>query len=159
MFRSTKQRAAGLALASAALMISGTPAAAVTPSVETWTVHREVPFVDCPGFTTVGAWDITHRLTVFYDANGVAIRDIERIDFVGEIRNAETGASVPDSGGRIFFDTLAPDGSYLTTYSTEVRHSAYIHVAGRSDWQTGDFRGVNNFDDAGIASLCAALSG
>lgn len=159
MTRSRKRGALGLCLAGAALLTGATPAAAVSPTVDVWTVHREVPFVDCPGFATIGAWDITHRLTVFSDASGVPIRDTERVDFVGEIRNATTGASVPDSGSRIFFDTLAPDGSFLETYSNELRHSRYVHVAGRVNWQTGEQVGVNGFDADGIAALCAALGG
>ena len=86
-------------------------------------------------------WTISHKLTFFYDATGLAVRDTERVDFSGRFVNAETGASVPDSGSIIYFDTLAPDGSYLTTYSTQVRHSAYIHSAGRLDFQNGTFTG------------------
>jgi hypothetical protein len=66
---------------------------------------------------------------------------------------------VPDSGSRTFFDTLAPDGSFLTTYMVEMRKSAYVHTAGRTDFQTGDFTGTSGFDDAGIAALCEALGG
>jgi hypothetical protein len=159
MFRSTRHRVLALALAGSALLITAAPAAAASPTVDTWTVHVERPFVDCDGFSTAGVWDITHRLTTFYNSAGVATRDIEAVDFVGEIVNTSTGASVPDSGARTFFDTLAPDGSFLTTYMVEMRRSAYVHTAGRTDFQTGDFRGTSGFDDAGIAALCEALGG
>ena len=157
MFRSSKHRAATLALASVALLGSASPAAAATPTVDSWTVHVERPFVDCPDFSTLGVWDITHKLTLFSDAQGTPIRDIERVDFVGRIVNTETGAWVPDSGIRVFFDTLAPDGSFLTTYMVQVRHSAYIHSAGRTDFQTGEAFGVDGMGPDGIAALCAAL--
>jgi hypothetical protein len=159
VFTSSRHRAAALALASAALLAGAAPAAAATPTVASWTVHVERPFVDCGGFQTVGAWTISHRLTIFYDSDGVATRDIEAVDFVGEVNNPTTGASVADSGARIFFDTLAPDGSFLTTYAVEVRKSAYVHTAGRTDFQTGAFAGSNGFDEAGVAALCDALGG
>jgi hypothetical protein len=159
VFWSSKHRGAALAIASVAWLLGAAPAAAATPTIDTWTVHLEVPFVDCPDFTTVGIWDVNHKLTVFYDEAGVAVRDIEAIDFNGRIVNPESGAWVPDSGVRTFFDTLAPDGSFLTTYMVQVRKSAYIHMAGRTDFQTGDFTGTFGLDDAGVASLCAALGG
>ena len=156
---SSKRRLATLALAGISLLVTAAPAAAGTPTVDRWTVHVERPFVDCAGFATVGVWDISHRLTVFYDSDGVATRDIEAVDFVGEIVNPSTGASVPDSGSRTFFDTLAPDGSFLTTYMVEMRKSAYVHTAGRTDFQTGAFAGTAGLSDAGIVALCGALGG
>ena len=159
MLSSSKHRAATLAMAVAALTLSAAPAAAAAPTVDSWTVHVERPFVDCPGFSVIGVWDITHRLTVFFDSEGTATRDIEAVDFAGRLVNASTGASVADSGSRIFFDTLAPDGSFLTTYSVQMRQSAYIHGAGRIDFQTGAFRGLDGMDPAGIAALCEALGG
>lgn len=158
MTGTTKRRVA-LTLASAALLLTAAPAAAAAPRVESSTVHVERPFVDCPGFSTIGVWDITHRLTTFFDAHGVATRDIEQVDFSGRVVNASTGAWVPDSGSRTFFDTLAPDGSFLTTYGVQVRKSAYVHTAGRTDFQTGEFNGRDGFDAAGIDQLCNALGG
>jgi hypothetical protein len=159
MFSSSTRRGAAFALAAATMLIAAGPAGAATPTIDSWTVHVERPFVPCDGFTTVGRWTIDHRLTTFYGSDGVAIRDIEAVDFAGEIVNPNTGASVADRGSRTFFDTLAPDGSFLTTYAVEVRKSAYVHTAGRTDFQTGDFVGANGFDDAGIAALCEALGG
>ena len=140
-----------------ALSIAAAPALAKAPSVETWTNHSDHPYLGCDGFDANGVWDITHKLTFFFNASGVAIRDTERVDFVGRFVNSETGAWVADSGAIIYFDTLAPDGSYLTTYSTQVRHSAYIHSAGRVDFQAGTFHGRDGESAAGVASLCAAL--
>jgi hypothetical protein len=157
--RSWKHRAAALMLASAALALGAVPAAAAPPSMESSTIHREGLFEECPDFSIIGVWDISHKLTIFYDANGVAIRDIEQIEFSGQLVNASTGASVPDSGARTFFDTLAPDGSFLTTYVVQVRHSAYVHGAGRFDFQTGVFRGVSEVDADNLAALCEALDG
>ena len=151
-------RGATLAVASAALLLTAAPAAAAQPSVETRFVHREGAFEECPDFTVIGVWDITGKLTTFYDADGVAIRDIEQISFTGRLVNETTGASVPDSGARTFFDTLAPDGSFLTTYVVQVRHSAYVHGAGRFDFQTGEYHGLPEVDADNLAALCEALS-
>lgn len=145
---------AGLAFAAAL----AAPALAAAPSTETWTNHVDRPYLSCPGFDVNGVWDISHELTFFYDASGVAVRDQERIDFRGTFVNQVTGASVADGGSIIFFDTLAPDGSYLTTYSVQVRHSAYLHGAGRVDFQTGTFHGRDGESEAGVAALCAALA-
>jgi hypothetical protein len=157
VIRTPKSRAAAMILGGALGLLTAVPVAAASPSVESWTVHVERPFVECDGFSTVGMWDIAHRLTVFVDGAGIATRDIEQVDFTGRIVNATTGAWVPDSGSRTFFDTLAPDGSFLTTYLVEVRHSAYIHGAGRTDFQTGTSRGLDSLQPAHVDALCEAL--
>jgi hypothetical protein len=157
MNRSRNRRLAATLFAGAALLLSAVPALAAKPSVESWDAQREGPFEDCPGFSTIGSWDIHHKLTYFYDSDGIAIRDIDQVDFTGRIVNAETGAWVPDSGSRTFFDTLAPDGSFLTTYMVTVRKSDYVHDAGRVDFQTGGFHGHEGFTPDNIAALCEAL--
>ena len=159
MIRPGNRRLAATLFAGAALAISAAPALAVSPTVETFGVHREFPFEECPDFATIGSWDIEHKITYFYDSDGVAIRDHDQVDFSGRIINAETGAWVPDSGSRTFFDTLAPDGSFLTTYMVTVRKSAYVHEAGRVDFQTGAFHGHEGFGPSSIAALCEALGG
>jgi hypothetical protein len=73
--------------------------------------------------------------------------------------NSVTGKAVPDSGSIIYFDTLNPDGSFATTMQNVVRHSAYVHGAGRADWQTGAFHGREAESPARVAALCAALAG
>jgi len=157
MIRSPKHRVVALVMAGAALAASAGAAAAAAPTTETANVHIERPFTECAGFTVLGIWDISRRLTFFYDSEGVAIRDHESVDFTGRLVNASTGAWVADSGSRTFFDTLAPDGSYLTTYMVQQRTSSYIHSAGRIDFQTGAFRGLDG--DANMDALCEALGG
>ena len=157
MIHSSKHRVAALVMAGAALAASSGAVAAAPPTTETSTAHIERPFTDCPGFTVLGIWDISHRLTFFYDSEGIAIRDIESVDFSGRLVNESTGAWVADSGSRTFFDTLAPDGSFLTTYMVQQRTSKYIHSAGRIDFQTGTFRGLDG--EANMDALCEALGG
>lgn len=158
MRRPIQLRLAATGLAATGLLLAACPAAAFSPTVETWTNHREGPAGECAGFSITGTWDITHRLTTFYDADGTATRDIEQVDFVGTFSNATTGASVPDSGSRTFFDTLAPDGSFLATYMVQVRKSDYVHTAGRVDFQTGRQVGVDGFTAENLAALCEALA-
>jgi hypothetical protein len=157
MTGSSKHRIAALAMASAALALTAAPAAAMAPITETSTVDVERPFLDCPGFNVIGTWQIDHKLTFFFDSDGVAIRDIERIDFAGRLVNAATGSWVADSGSRTYFDTLAPDGSYLTTYQVQQRQSRYVHTAGRTNFQTGEFHGRDGMSPDGIDALCGAL--
>jgi hypothetical protein len=146
-------------MASAAVVLGAGTTAASAPIVDSSTVHVERPFIDCPDFATLGVWDIDHRLTIFVDSEGTPIRDIEQVEYDGRIVNAETGAWVSDSGARTYFDTLAPDGSFLTTYMVEQRHSLYIHGAGRMDFQTGEFNGLDGFAPANLDALCEALGG
>jgi len=140
----------------ALLLVAAAPTMAVAPEVHTRTNRVDVPYIDCGSFDAYGVWNVSHRLTIYLDKQGVPISDHEIIDFVGAFVNHDNGASIPDSGRSIFFDTLAPDGSFLTTMMNGVRHSAYLHAAGRTDFQTGVHRGMDRWD-AGAAAVCAAL--
>ena len=159
MQSSTIRRVGALVAACVVSSLAIGSATAAAPIVETSSVHIERPFVDCPDFATIGVWDIDHRLVLFLDDTGTPFRDIERVDYSGRIVNAETGAWVADRGTRIFFDTLDADGNFLTTIANEVRKSQYIHGAGRTNFQTGDFHGTETFSADNIAALCEALGG
>ena len=156
MIHSFRHRMSAIALAGIAAVAIAGPAAAVTPTVETRIDHVVVSWFDCGGFTVLAEWDIAHKITYYYDSDGVAIRDIERVDFTGRLSNPVSGAWVTDWGTRIFFDTLAPDGSFLATTMVTVRKSAYLHDAGRVDFQTGVAHG-RFYGDADVAALCEAL--
>ena len=108
MGRTLRNRVAATALAGATLTLVAGPAAAVTPTTETSSAHVERPLLDCPDFTVLGVWEISHRLTFFYGSAGVATRDIEQVDFRGRLVNESNGTWVADSGARTYFDTLAP---------------------------------------------------
>ena len=150
-------RLIGTGLAAIALAIGMTgPALAATPQTSTWTNQVDRPYFDCGTFEAHGVWTISHRLTLFVDASGTPIRDIEVVTFVGAFVNPLTGASIADSGQIIYFDTLAANGDYLTTMANVVRHSAYLHSAGRSDFQTGSYAGMDRFA-AGVEAACSAL--
>jgi hypothetical protein len=78
------------------------------------------------------------------------------IDFTGAFVNPANGLSIADSGRSTYFDVLAPDDSYVSTMMNGVRHSAYFHAAGRTDFQTGAHVGVDR-SDSGLAAACVAL--
>jgi len=147
-------RATAVAAALAAA-IAG-PASATQPVVRTWTNDVDVAYFDCGSFEAHGVWTISHRLTVFRDASGLEVSDHEIVDFKGAFVNPETGASIPDSGRIVFIDTLAPDGSFLSTVQKSVRRNAYLHEAWRYDSRTDSFSGMSRFD-AGIEDACEAL--
>lgn len=134
------------------------PAAAAAPQVITWSNQVDVPYFDCGGFEAHGVWTVSHRLALFVDPSGVPVRDHEIVNFDGAFVNPVSGASIPDSGRSTYFDTLDAQGNYLTTVQTFVRHSPYLHEAGRYDFRTGTFHGMSRFE-AGIAAVCAALGG
>jgi hypothetical protein len=145
----------GLAALGLALGISGT-ALGAQPQTDSWTNQVDRPYFDCGSFEAHGVWTITHHLTLFLGEAGQPIRDIEVVDFAGAFVNPLTGASIPDSGRITYFDTLDANGDYLTTMANVVRHNAYLHSAGRSDFQTGTYAGMDRFD-AGVAAACLAL--
>ncbi len=142
------------ALILGAVMVGSVTAA--SPQVDTWTNTVDVPYFDCGPFDAHGVWTITHRLTLYADAEGIIVRDREVVDFRGAFVNPDTGAAVADSGRIIYFDTLAPDGSYLTTMQNFHRVSRFLHEAGRFDFQTETLHGMTTFD-AGIDAVCAEL--
>ena len=150
------RRIIGAGAAVAFLLVTAVPALAASPEVDTWSNDVDVPYLDCGTFEAHGVWTVSHRLTIYFDQAGTPIKDHEIIDFRGAFVNPDTGASIPDSGRSIYFDTLAPDYSFLTTVMTGVRHSAYLHAAGRSDFQTGAHHGIDRFD-AGVIAACDAL--
>jgi hypothetical protein len=165
MRRLSGRRIGALVAGLLALAIAG-PVAAASPLVEEGTFHREGPFLDCPGFTAIGSWEIHRKITTLVDGTGLPVADHVHVDFRGRIYNPANGASVPDRGLRSFRDELAPDGSFLSTIFTFERTNPYVHEAGQ--WRLGPSDangdqpllrqvGKEGFTDANIAALCAAL--
>ena len=154
--RSISRLVRATAVAGALAFAIAGPAMATPPEVITWTNDVDVPYFDCGSFEAHGVWTISHRLTLFRDASGTAVSDHEVVVFRGAFVNPDTGAAIPDSGRIVFFDTLAPDGSYLTTIQNSVRRNPYLHEAGRYDFQTDTYHGMSHFG-AGVDQPCEAL--
>jgi hypothetical protein len=156
---------AGLLLA--ATSIGATAASAASPLRDAWTNHYDGPALDCPGFTAYGDWVISHELTVYVDAAGNAVSDLERIAFDGRFYNPDTQVSVADRGTKRFMDTFAPDGSYASTSFTYQRIDKYVGEAGHvilgpqdANGDQAELRSVGHqgFNDGTIAALRVALA-
>ena len=151
------RRTIGIGLAAGLLLlVAAGPASAAAPQVYTWSNDVDSPYFDCGSFEAHGVWSISHVLTIYVDGAGTPVRDREKVEFTGSFVNPDTGASIADSGQIIWFDTLDADGNYVTTMQNVVRKSAYLHAAGRTDFQTFEHHGVDRFD-ANVAAACAAL--
>jgi hypothetical protein len=141
------------------------PAAAVEPTRETVTLHRVInPFLTCPGFVVIGAFDLTREITTFYDQNGTPVMRIIYAKITGTLTNAVTGYSLPTSGVRIFhFDLVT--GEEFTTGDNNVTKlpdgGVSIPGAGRlvfdAQGHLVEHFGPDSPDE--IAQLCAALAG
>jgi hypothetical protein len=153
-----------LSLASAAV------ASADTPTFSTEHAHVVTnPYIDCGTFVVIGDFDVTRRITTFYDSDGNAIRRVAHISVDGTVTNSLTGALLELSREGTFEQDLV-DGSTVTAGQRTrviapgggivlqdmgriVREAgAIVFVAGPTDfldYQSGDPRGVQD--------LCAAL--
>jgi hypothetical protein len=69
----------------------------------------------CPdGTALIGVFDVTREITTFYDADGTPIRQLWVASFDGTWTNPLTGASLPNTGIRIFHRDLVT-GEFFTT--------------------------------------------
>jgi hypothetical protein len=161
-------------LRAASIVLGGTviaasmvvPVQAASPEIVTVQLHRNFPFVSCGTSWIWGTWDVTRRVTTFFDASGAATSDIYDVRFSGVVYNPANGASTPDAGVNDFHDQLAPDGSFASTMWTFQRTNAYVHEAGQrllgpsdANGDQATLRQVGNqgFNDTTIAELCTAL--
>jgi hypothetical protein len=156
-FRSVRIAVAAAAVTGGLLLALVPAASAASPTVDTWSNDRYGQYLDCPTFAVYGDWHITHRLTTFYTNDGTPTRDIEIGAFSGRFVNPENGSWVPDAGRVVYFDTLDADYNFLTTMSNSQRTSAFIHGAGRRDFQLDSFRGLDGESEVNVAALCEAL--
>ena len=153
----TRMTAGSALLALGLLLGVVVPTSASSPQVSTWTNQAvDAGYFWCGSTPITGDWMVSHTLKIFFNADGTPTRDIETIDYTGAFVNPANGLSIADSGRSTFFDTLAPDYSYISTMMNGVRHSAYFHAAGRTDFQTGAHVGVDKYE-VGLAAACVAL--
>jgi len=133
-------------------------ASADAPSIEQQTLHRSIPnFIQCPGFTVAGEFDVERTVMTFVDQNGTPIRQVIHVHFVGTLTNTSTGKSIPDEGnqivttdlvtgtstvdGRVRVTTVPGEGAILFQVGRVVRDAAgnVIFFAGQNDFLTRDF--------------------
>jgi hypothetical protein len=81
--------------------LSPTSAFAVPPTVETVTLHRDLGVIgSCPGFNVTATFDPMRRITTFYNAEGIPIRQQVHAEIPGTLTNSVTGKSLPTTGIR-----------------------------------------------------------
>jgi hypothetical protein len=133
-------------------------AAADAPTIEQQTLHRSIPnFIQCPGFTVAGEFDVDRMVITFVDQNGTPIRQVIHVHFVGTLTNTSTGKSIADEGnqiatidlvtgtstvdGRVRVTTVPGEGAILFQVGRVVRDAAgnVIFFAGQNDFLTRDF--------------------
>jgi hypothetical protein len=147
-----------LAAALAVPLAFAAVAAADAPTIEQQTLHRSIPnFIQCPGFTVAGEFDVDRTVMTFLDQNGTPIRQVIHVHFAGTLTNRSTGKSIPDAGnqiatidlvtgtntvdGRVRVDTVPGEGAILFQVGRVVRDAAgnVIFFAGQNDFLTRDF--------------------
>jgi hypothetical protein len=83
------------------LALSPTSASAVPPTVETITRHLDFGVVgSCPGFDVTATFDPTRRITTFYNAEGIPIRQQIHVEVPGTVTNSVSGKTLPTTGVR-----------------------------------------------------------
>ncbi len=147
-----------LAVALAVPLAFAAVASADAPAIEQQTLHRSIPnFIQCPGFTVAGEFDVERTVMTFVDQNGTPIRQVIHVHFVGTLTNTSTGKSIPDEGnqivttdlvtgtstvdGRVRVTTVPGEGAILFQVGRVVRDAAgnVIFFAGQNDFLTRDF--------------------
>jgi len=147
-----------LALALAGALATAAVASADAPTIVQQTLHRSIPnFVQCPGFTVTGEFDVERTVMTFVGQSGTPIRQVTHVHFVGTLTDDSTGKSIPDEGnqivtadlvtgtvttdGRVRVDTFPGEGVVLAQVGRVVRDAAgnVIFFAGQNDFLTGDF--------------------
>ena len=80
----------------AVAMSIGTVAAAAPSTIEV-SFHSSQPhFLTCPGFAVDGEFDVTRRITTYFDAAGNPIRIVAHVTGTGTMSNPLAGKSLPD---------------------------------------------------------------
>jgi hypothetical protein len=133
-------------------------ASADAPTIVQQTLHRSIPnFIQCPGFTVAGEFDVERTVMTFVDQGGTPLRQVTHVHFVGTLTNTSTGKSIPDEGnqivtndlvtgtsttdGRVRVDTIPGEGVILAQVGRVIRDAAgnLIFFAGQNDFVTRDF--------------------
>ena len=116
------RRTVGVILGSVAALTCAGTLSASEPTRTTEIIHRRLdPWFTCPGFDTIGEFDLIRQITTYFDHDGVAVRRIIHVDVTGTLTHAGTGESLPTSGVRVFHFDLTT-GDAFSTGSNNVTH-------------------------------------
>jgi len=157
--------AIGGALVAVALSI-GTAVAAAPSTIEV-SFHSSRPtFLACPGFAVDGEFDVTRRITTFFDAAGSPIRIVAHVTGTGTLSNPLTGKSLPDEN---HFTVTTDLVTGTRTFAGDVRVDTapgvglVFQVVGRLVFAPDgsvQFESAPHDDlDGNLGSLCAYLGG
>ena len=153
------------ALVVAAVLATGSAAAAAPTTVDL-SFHRSVAaFAACPGFAVHGEFDVSWRTTTFVDASGQPVRLIRHVDATGVLSDPITGRSLPDAS---HFTMTADLVTGERTFTGDLRVDTapgigvVFQVVGRIDFEPDGSvfeAGPHDDLDANRAPLCTYLSG
>jgi hypothetical protein len=103
------------------LALSPTSAIAMAPKVQTVTLHRDFGVVgSCPGFDVTATFDPTRRITTFYNAEGIPIRQHVHVEVPGTVTNSVTGKSLATTGVRNITTNLLTGATKSTATNVHV---------------------------------------
>jgi hypothetical protein len=145
-------------------------AAADTPTFSEDNAHIvNNPYIRCDNFVVIGDFNVTRRITTFYDSDGNAISRVAHINVHGMLMNSLTGMSLAFLREGTFTQDLV-DGSTVTagqrTRVTAPGGGIVLQDMGRIVRESGaivfeagatDFLDYQSGDPSGVQDLCAAL--
>jgi hypothetical protein len=141
MYNSSSLRRLWTGLVMGVLALTIVPAArAMGPDIVE-TQLKVVEVIGCSGYNVVAEWDVTRRVTTFYDSDGNPIRVHRHIQFEGTLTNSVTGKSLLDKGTFTLTSDLA-SGTLVVTgaqrHTIEHGRGIVIQGTGRQILVPGD---------------------
>lgn len=148
-----------LGLTSALIILTASPAGALTVSHETTSFSATIPW-SCPGPNPIEHYTQTTRTTTFSVA-GQRVREIVHVQWRGWITNRETGELIRDNAN--WTDVYTFEGKHLVRAVltgavwrfTVPGHGIVVHQTGRSVFEPGEEDWTTPFGGpADISTLC-----
>jgi hypothetical protein len=132
-----------IVIVSLAFLGVAAPAQAIPPKTERFSDSGTQPWTSCDGFDIIVNFELTARITEFYDANGDLVRVVGYFHGTGELVNTVTGKTNTGSGPTIVFDNLRTEATTIVAlnfHNTVPGEGAVGIDAGRIviDWATDE---------------------
>ena len=143
-------------------LVAAIPVYAAPPVVETGNIDKEVPFLDCGDFVVVDHVLGTWRSTSFYDNEDKLLKVItvsvgtDNLQKIGDPAIALTGHFTSVDTYNVLTDAWTASGTFLSINLPE--YGKVLKVAGRVNFSTGRFVGVDNAGSEDWALICEALA-
>ena len=165
-----RHRVAGAALVAATMLLVAAPAHATQPTTTTEQRHVVLPIADCGSFTAILTADVTREFTIFYDQDGVPVRDVLARRQQSTISNSVTGKSADNSG--VWRVTRTYTDGQLDGTAIQVGRADTVTIPGLGVLFQQEGRGIqengltvvfeagpHDFDDNIFTELCDYLAG